>query len=157
MIATAEQVSDFAKTFVGVQFLHLGRDPQQGLDCGGLLAMIFDEFGIPYVDKLDYPLRPNQLDPHLIPKLEQTNALVRQETNELEVGSVVALGFSTVRVPQHCGVITSTPGQGKGSSNMDDISLVHSNLAAGFCQESSIGYFWRRRVAAVFRIKGVTY
>ena len=157
MIPTALQVSEFAQTLVGIPFLHLGRDRDQGIDCGGLLSLVFKEFDIPHVDELDYSLRPNVFEPHLIPKLEATQALERQESKELEVGTVVAVGYSSQNLPQHCGIVTSTPGRGVGSSNLDDISFVHSNLSLGKCEESGIGHFWLNRVAAVFRIKGVTY
>lgn len=56
------EVVAFARTLLGVKFKHMGRngrDGRVGLDCGGVLACIADEFGYEYRDIIgSYSLYP---------------------------------------------------------------------------------------------------
>ena len=164
MTITGEQISDAAKRLVGIPFVHQGRDRNTGLDCGGVLTALFDEFEMPYTDNLEYNLVPSIVDPHVLKIIEQCGPLERVPFNgnysfedQLRPGYVLVLGYANRQLPQHCGVLTSTPGVGQGTSDLNGLSLVHSNTDVEECREDTIGIRWRSRVIAVFKFKGVEY
>jgi peptidoglycan DL-endopeptidase CwlO len=41
-----EKVARFAKTFIGIRYVYGGSSPRTGFDCSGLVAYVYDHFGV---------------------------------------------------------------------------------------------------------------
>lgn len=161
MTILAQQVCDAARSLIGIPFLHQGRDRKVGLDCGGVFTSILDILNIPYnMPPTDYRIQASAAEPHLIPLLNQTDAVIDQEStdvSDLEPGCLVAFYISGRSVPQHCGIVVDSPGKYEGFDALPDVGVVHSHMGLDRCVEEPLTRFWWRRVSAIFHIKGVQH
>lgn len=101
MITGADIVA-IAESYLGVPFLHQGRD-RNGIDCGGLLVAIARDLGIldslGYVDRRDYPREPT--DKNMMRLMRRYMRLVR---GPLKEGYAMHFGF--VENPHHVAIYT---------------------------------------------------
>lgn len=51
---TKEEIVEYAKTLVGIPYVHLGRSEKNGVDCVGMLRLVANRFGISSHDFFNY-------------------------------------------------------------------------------------------------------
>lgn len=126
---------DRARSYIGVPFLHQGRNPAVGIDCIGLLALVFPEHAGHPENRADYGRNPHA------GLLEQRMRVIFGEpVGDMRPGDVVALKYAgPIR---HVGVL------GHGAHGL---TLIHTDAARGKVVEHHLDDKWARRIALVFR------
>lgn len=129
-----------ARAYLGVPFLHQGRNPDVGIDCIGLLVLAARDCGLALDehDRCNYPRNPSGglLEQHL-------RAAFGAPAAGLLPGDVVAIRYcGPVR---HVGIV----GELKGT-----LTLIHTSAApsVGRVTEHLINANWRRRIANAYRV-----
>ena len=127
-----------ARTLLGTPFLHQGRQPGVGIDCGGLIVHLLAFAGIDY-DITGYSRVPagDRLKRHCDAVLESKSKY------ELEPADVLL--FSIKRDPQHIGLYTGR-------------TIVHAWYSAGPSAgvvEHRLTDLWTKRLVAAYRIPGI--
>ncbi len=112
---TGEDVVAYARTQLGVPWVHQGRLPGQALDCAGLIICAARELGLvpPDFDVNGYSRSP---DGTMVPLLDQ----FCERINAPELGCIVCM--QVARQPQHVGIAGDYPRGG--------LSLIHATNSA---------------------------
>ncbi len=137
MTPTAADIIAAARETLGTPFRHQGRRAGQALDCAGVICHVCDRLGVPYAAPLDYPRRPyaGQLEAVL-----NAQPALSRVPGEPQPGDILLMRFA--RDPQHLGIWTGE-------------TLIHSWESAGKVAEHGMDDDWRRRIVAVYRIRGL--
>ena len=141
-------LAEAARRFLGVPFLHQGRDPVVGLDCIGLLAAAAREAGLTrYLvhDRQDYGRDPHGglLEARLRACFGEPVAGSPVDLALLHEGDVLAMRFAgPVR---HVGIVGVRDYEGP------QLTVIHTDNGVGRVTEHRIDDKWRRRIALVFR------
>ncbi len=122
-----------ARACLGTPFHHQGRSPGTGLDCIGLLVVALTAAGFSVRDRADYSLRPDGKS--LLAALDEHGA---RRVSDIQAGDILVFCYD--RQPQHVALATSAD------------TMIHSFAPAGKVVETAIGVYWKRRLAAVYRI-----
>lgn len=128
-------IAESARKYVGVPFLHQGRNRQSGLDCIGLLVVTFEDLGMRLCDRADYKRFPDgkTLTEGVSRHFEEINP------SEASVDDLLLFFISKrYRRPQHLAIRT-------------ELGIVHSHLQVGRVVEHRLDDLWSGRVAAAFR------
>lgn len=124
---------DRARAYIGVPWVHQGRNPAVALDCIGLLACVFPEYA--HHDRTDYGR-----DPHAGILEAGLRAAFGDPVTDMQPGDVVAVRYAgPVR---HVGIVGAHP---------FGLSLIHTDSSLGRVTEHRIDDKWARRIALVFR------
>lgn len=126
---------EIARSYLGVPWVHQGRDPRFGIDCVGLGLLAFD-----VTSSADYGRHPH-------------NGRLREELvryfgepvdDEPRVGDVLELaGTAKSRIGRHVGIV--------GDYLYGGLSLIHTDSMVGCVTEHPLDEFWRLRIRGVFR------
>lgn len=141
---TRAQIIACARTWLGTPFRHQGRRKGSGIDCVGLPLMVMAELGLidlreEYANYSSQPVGTLVLD-------ECRRRLIEKPLAEMSPGDVVCLRAPTV--PCHVGIVTYLNG---------GLGLIHAYAGGARCVvEHILDGKWRRRIAAVFNVPGVT-
>ncbi len=97
-----QDVVDAARAYLGVRWVHQGRQRSLGLDCLGLIIVVAEDLGYKPKDHLAYSREP---DPQLL------QALVAEQFTKVDrepvAGDMVLLHFHARRKsPYHFGIVT---------------------------------------------------
>ena len=130
----ANKIISLARECIGTPYIHQGREAGVGIDCAGLVAYVLDGLSLPYNDVKGYPRTPYR--GMLKAALDVEPSLER--IHELEPGCVLLLRIT--RDPQHLGIFTGD-------------TIIHSYLTVGKVSEHGLSDSWRKRIAAIYRIK----
>ncbi|MDD4616065.1 MAG: NlpC/P60 family protein [Alphaproteobacteria bacterium] len=121
-----------ARACLGTPFHHQGRAPGVGVDCIGLVIVAFRAAGAKIDDRTDYARRPDGQS--LVKALEAHGA---RAVSDIQAGDVLLFRYD--RQPQHVALATSSE------------TMIHSFAPAGKVVETSIGDYWKRRLAGIYR------
>lgn len=130
-----------ARSFVGVPFLHQGRDPEIGLDCLGLvLAMMH---GCRYRLDFHYDTYPAQPHKHTLYRH------LKAETVEIDAADILPADLLLLRYdrhPQHVAVVSSFEPYFKQG-------IIHSynDTSIQKVVEHTLDHMWRQRIVTAFR------
>lgn len=126
-----------AREYLGVPYYHTGRD-RNGLDCLGLLVRVVQDLGLTTWDDRSYG---QQIDTsYLRWRLKQFCEYLGADPDLAEPGDVLL--FTIKGSPQHLGMAT-------------DRGVIHAYQSVGRVVEHSLDATWRRRLAGVFRWRGI--
>lgn len=150
-MVTAQDIIAKAREYVGTPYHHQGRVKGVALDCVGLIFGVCEELGLVDVEgvpilRADNTNYSNEITDIFVHR-ECQRRLIERPANELCPGCVC-----TMRVPiaVHCGVASVLPGGMLG--------MIHAYNGGTFkCVEHGMDEKWRRRIAGVFKIPGVSY
>ena len=128
-----------ARAYLGVPFMHQGRNPSVGLDCIGLIvcAGLDGGYAFPAFDSTSYGRDPAHglLEGHLLAALGPALPV-----SDRRAGDIAAIAYAGA--VRHVGVIGDHP-QGH--------SLIHTNTAVGRVTEARIDQKWSGRIVAIYR------
>ena len=125
-----------ARTYLGVPFQHQGRTAA-GLDCVGLLVVVFRALGHPVHD-----LEAYARDPHhgLLERTVEANGCVR--VDDPQPGDIALIAFHGVT--RHAALI---------GDHADGLSLIHAhNMGSKRVIEHRLDAKWAKRVTRVYRM-----
>jgi cell wall-associated NlpC family hydrolase len=127
---------ELARQYVGVPFRHQGRDPAIGLDCVGLLVVVFRALGHDVRDLAAYAR-----DPHhgLLEQMLVANGGVR--VTDPQPGDIALIAFHGV--VRHAALV---------GDHADGLSLIHTYTGNRCVIEHRLDAKWRRRIVHVYRV-----
>lgn len=138
MMNIRAQIVEEARSYLGVPFKHHGRS-RRGLDCAGLLYVVYNELIGVHADFLNYP---NQIRSGLIFRVIRDYA-IRIKPQEAGPGDLILMNFAGVSM--HLGIVT-------------DHGIIHSDS----CNKRVLEHSFDRthvlgngRPVAYFRMNGV--
>ena len=154
---TPASIERSARSVLGSRWSHLGRDPQFGLDCIGLIAHVYTDHGLTYRIPENYPIWPKE---GLLLRYMRDNFEIASPefpvpsdpdtlTDFLRVGRVLV--FCIRRRPQHVGIVTRIR-----NSRVPRWGLIHTDQSIGRVEEVTLEHRkWLRRVTQIFTYPGV--
>jgi cell wall-associated NlpC family hydrolase len=138
-VITGAQIAAAAQSWVGVPFLHQGRN-RQGVDCAGLIVAVLREVGWFHPDFRDYPRYGRAPQVALREAVER----IGQPTATPAPGVVCLIRWPRERMASHIGWLTGG-------------TLVHANGQARRVVEHGYRGNWVRDTVALYRLTGVDY
>lgn len=129
----------FARQYMGVPFLHQGRNPKVGIDCIGLLRLCVDDSGaqLSHHDRTDYDRNPAH------GALErQLQAAFGAPVCCLQPGCVVSIDFKGET--RHVGVIAENGGA---------LTLIHTSSSVGRVVERRMTPAYRKNITGIYRLE----
>jgi cell wall-associated NlpC family hydrolase len=97
-------IVEAARKYLGVRWVHQGRDRNAGIDCLGLIVVVAEDLGYPLEDYTTYSREP---DPLLIQTL--IGQQMEASTGDPVAGDMALLHFDRRRKsPYHFGIISDT-------------------------------------------------
>ena len=132
-------IIELAREMLGTPFVHQGRVPGVGVDCGGVLECVWNKLPCyPRVSVTSYGRVPHQ---------RAMTAVLDKYFERIAIGAA-GLGdvihIAWVRnIPQHVGILT-------------DIGIVHAYAYAKRVVEEPLEQAWRGKVRAAYRFPGVS-
>jgi cell wall-associated NlpC family hydrolase len=136
-MVSRQQIVTAARAKLGAAFRHQGRGPE-AYDCVGLVIKVAHELGLSNFDSKGYTRAPNPAE--MREALEANLEYVRFDT--VQPGDVL---WFRAPEPQHLGIVTS----------MLPMQMVHAFQRTGRVVETGIDRFWRQRIVACFRYRGL--
>lgn len=91
---------DLAKQYLGVKWVHQGRNPHTGLDCAGLIIQIMKDMNVPVSDRHDYPRVA--FDGQMQQALDKEPYLHEIPRKDMQIGDILVMRISLQ--PQHLAV-----------------------------------------------------
>lgn len=135
------QIVSLARSWVGqVRFRHQGRDPENGLDCAGVVIRIAHDLQLSDFDIVAYPRIPDGRGMKDLLDREMISIL----RSELLPGDAVLLADN--RWPCHLAIVADYP---------QSFSLIHSQITAGGVIETRLDDETERRIIACYQFPGV--
>lgn len=131
-----QEIIDFARTFIGSPFHHQGR-VKAGIDCAGLAIVVGAWIGSPIEDCV-YKSKPTR--GIIISQLTKT--LERIDPEEALPGDILVFWMYRRGYDQHIGIRT-------------DKGMIHTYADIGFVTENGFNEYWKKRLMAAFRYRGV--
>lgn len=128
-----------ARRYLGVRYLHQGRDPAVGLDCIGLLTCAARDCGLTLVehDRTDYG--PN---PHGGMLEQQLRAAFGSPSAGMSPGCVIAIAFPVVT--RHVAIIGEGP---------HGLTMIHTYNKPARVIEHRLDERWCRRITGIYRVE----
>ena len=123
-----------ARACLGTPFHHQGRLPGQGRDCIGLVVVAARAAGLAVADRADYGRRPD--GGSLVEALLAHGAVHVDGPGVVRAGDILVFRYDGQ--PQHVALATGAD------------AMIHSFAPAGQVVETSLGGYWRRRLAGVY-------
>lgn len=108
----------YSKTYIGTPYQYASADPSTGLDCSGLLFLVFNHFGIKA--------------PRSSYNYENMGKTI--EMKEAKPGDLILFTGSDNKDISHIGIITQT---------QPDIFFLHSSSSKGVIESRFDGYYLR--------------
>lgn len=133
MSVTREELLAEARTWIGVPWVHQGRN-RFGVDCIGLLLVVGWKLGLSDYDVTGYGRVPNG------DFMLRECARLLVPTAAERPGDVLLMRFK--REPQHLAFVT-------------DRGMLHAYAGAGRVVETTMPRQWRDRIVGVYSIPGV--
>lgn len=127
-----------ARSMIDTPFVHQGRVPHIGLDCGGLAIFASKDAGIELEDLTNYPEIPDGSFIALVQKQGEQIKL-----SEVEPGDFMMFRFE--RDPQHIAIVTE----------INPIHIIHTWSDIGKVVENILDDYWKRRLVGCYKIKGI--
>lgn len=124
------------KKYLGVQYLHMGRDARVGLDCYGLLKCVFADLGRPLFEVEEYAKDWAQRGGNYF----LDNYYNQFEESDCPMPFDVALFKNSKGVPNHAGLVLS------------DGKFLHT-CRAGTVVSRLNDRQWKERLVGFYRIK----
>jgi cell wall-associated NlpC family hydrolase len=136
-MTTGEDVVRVARSWVGVPFLHQGRN-RNGIDCVGLIIAVGQELGVlpPNFERRDYGRVPSRKE------LEQKLGLYCERAEAPAPGTVIGIRWN--RELAHTAFCTGP-------------TLIHAWEKRGLVVEHGYRGKWLAITDSVWRLPGVTY
>lgn len=134
-----------ARSFLGVPFLHQGRNPAVGVDCVGLGVLYLRALGIEVRDRTDYDRNPDgTLRDELVRAMGPPVAEGPGCWKHAKPGDVLSLRYANLsRVPErHVAIATELYGQH---------AMIHADSKEKRVVEHPMDDRWQRRVIGVWR------
>ena len=149
---TRADILNTARGLLGVKWVHMGRDPVNGIDCGGLLVCIARAHGIPYTDFEGWysPLP----DGHTLVEVLR-KSLVEIPVEQATLGSVLVFGMPGMapkgrerELPQHIGLLSEIEPARR---------MIHSSNRSAYMRviETMIPARWEPNISHAFDFPGV--
>lgn len=137
--AAAPRLDIAARKYVGVPFMHQGRDTEIGVDCIGLARVVAVECGLHWLashDLTNYAKNPNggELE-------RRMQAAFGRPVKELAPGRLVTIDF--YGQTRHVGIVGDDNGR---------LTLIHAYGRPPRVIEHGIDAKWRRRITGIYRI-----
>lgn len=129
-----------ARKYIGVSFKHQGRNPEIGVDCVGLAAIVISDCGLDWLAKHDlttYARNPNggELERRMVAAFGAT-------VNEIAPGRLVTIDF--YGQSRHVGIVGEHNGR---------LTLIHSYGRPPRVIEHGIDAKWRRRITGIYEVR----
>lgn len=121
---------------IGTPFVHQGRNPQHGVDCGGLVVIACARAGINLSDLGNYNAIP---DGSFIKLVEEQGDKI--DLSDIRIGDFMMFKFE--KEPQHIAII----------SQLNPIHIIHTWMSVGKVVENGFDDYWQRRLTGCYRIK----
>lgn len=158
--APAADVLAAARSCLGAPFRYQGRNPTTGLDCLGVVALTAIRSGLMTGDYTSYKMIPtgthakDVADATLNKVWENPNWPADRATScnvppeELKPGRIAVFWYVSHAEPQHFAVIGQHP--------LDPATptMIHAHGTLNNCVETSLPWFWSRRLVALYTIPG---
>lgn len=135
-MTTPDDLIAAARACLGTPFIHQGRQPGVGLDCGGLLVVALRAVGIEPVDMAVYDRRPHGGIMERL--LDAQPCLTRVQVAERRPADVLVMRFGSD--PQHLALLAGE-------------SILHAWEAAGRVVEHRLDNRWMRHIVRVYRVQ----
>jgi len=126
------QVEHFARSMIGVPWVHQGRS-RDGVDCVGLCVLALRAAGIEVHDRTDYGHDP---DGTLRAEFIRAMGMPRPD---IAAGDIVIVKF---RAERHAAIV---------SSNGIGLTMIHADSSHGRVVEHNIDARWRKRIVGAWR------
>lgn len=133
-MTTREEIVAEARTWIGTPFHHQGRVKGRGVDCAGLIVGTARACGIAAGDMSGYSRTPSG------GMLQEELERQCDRVSEALPGDIYLMRFE--REPQHVAFAT-------------DIGVLHAYANARTVAEHVLDDKWRRRIVAVYRLRGI--
>jgi len=135
------RLDEAARKYLGVKFLHQGRNPQVGIDCVGLVVLAASDCGIPvwHYDHTGYSKDPanGQLEARL-------KTAFGDSKEDIQPGDVVSIDFRGAT--RHLAVV--------GQAD-DGLTLIHTSSSSGRVSEHRLANPWLKRITGIYRLEAV--
>lgn len=136
-MTTRAEIVTAARERLGLPFRHQGRN-SSGLDCVGLVIMVAKQLGLSDFDTTAYTRAPNP---------EEMRATLERHLDyvrwcEVRPGDVL---WFRAPEPQHLAIVTQA----------EPMQMVHAFSRVGHVVETRVDRFWRQRLVACFKYRGV--
>jgi len=140
MSATRSQIVDAARSWVGVPFLHQGRN-RHGVDCVGLAVVVMSELGLGSYDFTGYARRPESRDflQHML-----AGGGIRIPLDAARPGDVIA--FRDSITPCHLAIV---------SEKSAVLHLIHAHALRRRVVEEPYAHEWLNKRLAAFQMPGL--
>jgi hypothetical protein len=135
--ANRTQAVAIAREKLGRAFRHQARGPD-AYDCVGIVIAVANELGLSDFNTTAYTRAPDPRE--MRATLERHLDYVRWD--DVKPGDVL---WFRAPEPQHLGVVTQ----------LAPMQMVHAFQRAGKVVETSVDRFWRNRIVACFRYRGI--
>lgn len=134
-----------ARSFLGVPFLHQGRNPAVGIDCVGLGVLYLRELGIEVRDRTAYDRNPDgTLRDELVRVMGPPVAEGPGCWKHAQPGDVLSIRFANLsRVPERHVAIAS--------ELYSQPAMIHADSSQKRVVEHPMDARWQRRVIGVWR------
>lgn len=134
-------MDEAARRYLGVPFLHQGRNPKVGLDCVGLGVQAASDCGVDLPHAADYGRVPAQGE------LERRIRSMLGDPvpfDAMRPGDVVTIEF--FGQTRHVAIV--------GAHSLGGLSLIHSASNVGRVVEVRLDDRWAKRITGVYRLGG---
>lgn len=131
-----------ARAYLGVPFLHQGRNPAVGIDCVGLVAAAVRDCGLLHLlphDFTEYPRNPGRGE--LERRLREAFG---EPVSDMQAGDVAAIAFHGQT--RHVAIVGDGP---------HGFSLIHTYNHPAKVIEHALDAKWRRRITAIYRAEAL--
>lgn len=136
-MTTRAEIVAAARERIGAKFLHQARGPD-AFDCVGLVITVANQLGLSDFDTRAYPRFPNP---------EEMQGLLEAHLDYVRWDDVLPGDVLWFRAPQpqHLAIVT----------DREPMRMVHAFSRVGRVVETGVDHFWRQRLVACFRYRGV--
>jgi cell wall-associated NlpC family hydrolase len=151
IIPSRVEIVDYAKTFLDVPYKHLGRNPDSGIDCIGLLRLIADRFQFSNHDFFNYA--PTADGMTLIRELDRAFGVdggydaSAPPPDRYEHGDVLTFWIRRRTRPKHAGIFVRLEDGREG--------VLHTYTNVGRVTLHGLNGWWKDRICKVYRWPGV--
>lgn len=136
---TADEVIEYARTWLGVPYQHQGRT-RHGVDCLGLLVNMAQHFGVTDYDEAAYSSNPSGRHMRLMLDTYLHRDMYCQCPRKGDI-----LHMAANSEPQHVAVV----------SQVTPLRIIHATSEAGKVIEQRVDRLMRCKIRGVYRIPGV--
>lgn len=116
-------IVDYAKTFMGTEYLYAGRDPKKGFDCSGFTYFVMDKFGI--------SLSPSSR--------AQEGQGRKVKVNQVQAGDLIFYRRSAVSNVFHVSLVVA--------NEADGIYVIHSTSRGVVIDNISTSSYWAPKIS----------